>query len=106
MVTMNVVLNKQFYIVISYSSLEEGLSAVAPGKGSNQKDAFIEAAKKSLLTKAESIHGQINQFAASAKLLGREELIKLFYDIYNNDIVEPSQIVADIQTPIIRTAKR
>lgn len=104
MVTVNVVLNKQFYIVISYSSLEGGISSIAPGGA--QKDAFVEAARKTLLTKAESIHGQLNQLAASAKLLNREELIKLFYDIYNNDIVEPNQIVTDIKTPIIESVKK
>ncbi len=105
MVTVNVVLNKQFYIVISYSSLEGGIGAIAPGKGS-QKDAFVAAASKTLLTKAESIHGQLNQLASTARLLDREELIKLFYDIYNNDLVEPNQIVTDITTPIIRSASK
>lgn len=102
MVTVNVVLNKQFYIITSYSSLESGMASVSPGKG-GQKEAFIQAAQKTLLSKAESIHSQLNQVAASAKLLEREELIKLFYDIYNYDIVEPNQIVQDIKTPIIQT---
>ncbi|HUD44742.1 MAG TPA: hypothetical protein VMR41_04325 [Patescibacteria group bacterium] len=102
MVTVNTVLNKQFYIIISYSSLEGGLAAVAPGKGS-QRNVFIQSAQKTLLSKAESIHGQLSQIAASTKLLEREELIKLFYDIFNNDSIEPNQVIADIATPVIQT---
>ncbi len=85
MVTVNVVLNKSFYIVISYSSLEGGVSGAAQSsqKKATQLDAFADKAQKSLQAKAESVLGQLQKFAMSAKILEKEDLIRLYYDIYN-----------------------
>lgn len=102
MVTVNVVLNKQFYMIISYSSLEGGITAITPGKG-GRNNSFFTTAQRTLMTKAQGLHGQLNQIAASAKILEKEDLIKLFYDIYNNDVVEAGQVVDDVQTSIIRS---
>jgi hypothetical protein len=85
MVTVNVVLNKQFYIVIPFSSLEMGVTGAtqATQKGQAQVDAFTTAARKALQTKANSLLGQLQKFATSARVLEKEDLIKLFYEIYN-----------------------
>lgn len=56
MVKVNVVLNKQFYIVLSYNSLEGGVGSAT--KASNKKGAvnqqFVDTAKKMLEGKAEA----------------------------------------------------
>lgn len=85
MVTVNVVLNKQFYIVLPFSSLEMGVTGAAQStrKSATQNDEFITEARKALETKANSLLGQLQKFATSAKILQKEELIKLFYEIYN-----------------------
>lgn len=85
MVTVNVVLNKSFYIVIPYSSLEAGVSGATQTtqKGITQVEIFAQNAKKSLQSKADSILGQLQKFAMSARILEKEDLIKLYYDIYN-----------------------
>jgi hypothetical protein len=86
MVTVNVVLNKSFYIVVPFSSLEMGVAGAAQGqKKQSQKDTFIEAARKVLQNKATSLLGQLQKFATSARILEKEDLIKLFYEIYNED---------------------
>ena len=84
-VTVNVVLNKAFYVVIPYSSLETGVTGVVQStqKGASQAQIFAQNAKKSLQTKTESILTQLQKFAMSARILEKEDLIKLYYDIYN-----------------------
>ncbi len=86
-VTVNVVLNKAFYIVIPYSTLEAGITGVAQSaqKGASQIQIFAQNAKKSLQTKADSVLIQLQKFAMSARLLEKEDLIKLYYDIYNEE---------------------
>lgn len=86
MVTVNVVLNKAFYIVVPFSSLEMGVTGAAqqvPQKPQGQADAFITSARKILTNKANSLLGQLQKFATSAKILQKEDLIKLYYEIYN-----------------------
>ncbi len=87
MVTVNVVLNKSFYVIIHYSSLETGVSGAAQTaqKGISQIEIFAQAAKKSLQSKADSVLMQLQKFAMSAKILEKEDLIKLFYIIYNEE---------------------
>jgi hypothetical protein len=87
MVTVNVVLTKAFYIVIPFSYLELGVvSATQQTQKKSQTENFAAAAQKALETKAESLLGQLQKFASSARVLEREELIKLFYEIYNEGI--------------------
>ncbi|GIW62162.1 MAG: hypothetical protein KatS3mg089_1014 [Patescibacteria group bacterium] len=106
MVRVNVVLNKAFYIVIPFSSLEAGLSGVKQtfGKNESEKYALVEAAKKTLLSKAESLHAQLAKLAISSRTLEKEDLIKLYYDIFNDSPIQASQAEMDINTPIIKPA--
>lgn len=85
LVQMTTVLDKQFYIVIPYSSLEGGISNVVKTTTKNQdySEVFFEQAQASLQTKADSLLSQIHRLSLQAKILEKEELIKLFYDIYN-----------------------
>ena len=102
-VTVNVVLSKAFYIVIPYSSLESGAQGITQlQKGQTQAESLAALAKKPLLLKAENILGQLQKFATSAHILNREDLIKLFYGIYNEDAkIETKELDATIATPII-----
>lgn len=106
MIQVNVVLNKSFYVVVPFSSLEAGVSGVKQTVGKNDlaNQAYIETAKKSLFTKATSVHQQLSKLAIAAKTLEKEELIKLFYDIYNDAPIQGSQADSDINTPLIKQA--
>lgn len=104
MVTVNVVLSKSFYLVIPYTSLEAGVTGAAQTmqKGPLQNEAFAKNAKKTLQTKADTLLGQLQKFAMSARILEREDLIKLFYDIYNPGTgLEVEQVEPGINATII-----
>lgn len=114
LVTINVVLSKSFYIVLSYSSLETGIKGAGKLVQKNAQlqvdfDSFKQTAQKSLDAKAEALLPQLQKFATSAKILEKEELIKLFYELYNEDAttidldqtlpgVESAFIAGDINT--------
>lgn len=106
MVTVNVVLNKSFYIVVPFSSLEMGVTGAAQQtqqKKQTQKDTFIENARKILGNKANSLLAQLQKFASSARVLEKEDLIKLFYEIYNEDTeVDIDQMQAGAEAPVVR----
>ncbi|MEK7605002.1 MAG: hypothetical protein AAB478_00565 [Patescibacteria group bacterium] len=106
MVKVNVVLNKTFYVAIPYTALEAGLSGVKQSisKDLHQKDAFFQSAQKSLLGKADSVNQQLLKLAISSKILGKEELIKLFYDVFNDGPIQGSQADSDINTPLVKPA--
>lgn len=102
LVTVNVILNKSFYIVISYSSLEGGLGSVTSGsKSTGTHSSFIDAAKKTLASKADNVRTQINQLAANVKILEKEDLIRLFYDIYNGELIDPGTVAGGAQSTMV-----
>lgn len=105
MVTVNVVLNKSFYIVVPFSSLEMGITGATQTqqKKQSQRDSFIESAHKILENKANSLLGQLQKFASSARVLEKEDLIKLFYEIYNEDTeVDIEQMQSGADASLIR----
>jgi hypothetical protein len=105
MVTVNVVLNKSFYIIIPFSSLEMGVTGATQTqqKNQSQKETFIESARKTMQNKANSLLGQLQKFASSARILEKEDLIKLFYEIYNEDTeVDIEQMRAGADAPLIK----
>jgi len=109
MVTVNVVLNKSFYIVVPYSSLEMGVTGATQtqAKGQVKAEAFIETARKALQNKANTLLGQLQKFATSAHVLEKEELIKLFYEIYNEDTeIDIDQMQNGADASVIRGEKQ
>lgn len=85
LVTTTSVLDKEFYLIISYSLLEEGIGGVTKiteVKATNLDDFFVRS-KAALHTKAESLLSQIDRMNLRAKPLQKEALITLFHDIYN-----------------------
>lgn len=102
MVTINVVLNKAFYVVIPYSALEGGVKGVTQTQPNSKSEieAFAQAARKALEAKVTTILGHLQKFAVTAKIMEKEDLIKLFYDLYN----EGEKIDAEQMEPGINTA--
>lgn len=108
MVTVNVVLTKAFYIVIPFSYLEMGVvnATQQTTQKKSQIETFAAEAQKALETKAESLMGQLQKFASSAKILEREELIKLFYNIYNEGVgVDISQAQEGAEATMVKGAQ-
>ncbi|MEK7517348.1 MAG: TraC family protein [Patescibacteria group bacterium] len=94
LVKVNVVLDKNFYIVLTHSSLEEGLG--------RDKESFSRTSKAKLSSKAESIHEQLKRINLSAKTLGKEELVKLFYEMYNGEYEHINQVADNVQFPVVK----
>ncbi|OGH24218.1 MAG: hypothetical protein A3B47_04275 [Candidatus Levybacteria bacterium RIFCSPLOWO2_01_FULL_39_24] len=94
LVKVNAVLDKKFYISIHYTGLESGIL----GRGDN----FFLSAKAKLATKAESLHAMLRRMNLAAKTLTKEELVKLFHEIYNGDIEQIDKIAQNIKYPIVK----
>lgn len=86
LVKFNTVLDKKFYISISYSYLEKGPQINVKGND------FLTSAKATLHTKAESLLGQLLKLSVRAKILQKDDLVKLFYDVYNQESDTPLRL--------------
>jgi hypothetical protein len=86
LVKNNDVLDKKFYVVISYSFLEKGAGQSIDARS---KDSFVQDARTMLGIKAQSILQELSHVGLVAKVLRRDELIKTYYQIYNQE--EPNE---------------
>ncbi len=82
------VLDKQFYLTIPYSGLERGAVSTSIGLTSTKTSPsslndFFQEAKAGLHAKAESLVSQLDRLELRAHILEKEELVKLYYDVYN-----------------------
>jgi len=91
MVKKNNVLDKKFYVVIPFSSLELGVtstltSMIKPRKNlPYSKEDILQKAQLSLNPKKDHLIKLFSRIGLSAKQLETKELISLFYEIYNNE---------------------
>lgn len=82
----NKVLEKKFYLIISFSPLELGLKNAL---GSSKKklpfsiDYILSRAKTSLLPKRDHMLRQLGRIGLKGRQLTTQELVELFYNIYN-----------------------
>lgn len=96
------VLDKQFYIVIPYSGLEAGAtSLITRPKNGKGLDVFFEEALASLTTKAESLLEQLHRLSLQVKILEKDELTKLFYDVYNQG-ESLTTTTSDTEKPMVK----
>lgn len=82
LVKNNVVLDKKFYIVISFSFLEKGAANVG---NSRDKNAFVNDAKNSLYSKSQSVIQELSRIGLNSQVLRKNELIRVYYEIYNQE---------------------
>lgn len=99
LIKVNTVLNKAFYMVVSYSSFEKGITGV-----NIKKNDFFDQAKTALHTKAESLLSQLLRLGLKSKILDEDSLIRLFYDIYNQEETTISNLAEAASAPIVKTA--
>lgn len=80
----NRVLEKKFYLVIPFSSLELGVKgALGKKKLPFSKDYITSRAKTSLLPKRDHLLRQLSRFGLRGKQLTTQELVELFFNLYN-----------------------
>ncbi|MEK7092463.1 MAG: hypothetical protein AAB907_02465, partial [Patescibacteria group bacterium] len=96
LVKVNSVLAKSFYVVIPYSYLEKGVT------GSISLDAVSSALK----TKTDTVVTQLSRLSLKAKILDKEDLVRLFYDIYNPNNSTSASITEGIGAPIVRGGQK
>lgn len=104
MTKVNVVLSKQFYMVIPFSSMELGAASAtqATSKNGVVTDAFAQKAQEAIMAKSESLLGQLRKLSSSAKLLEKEELAKLFYEIYNDNTYSMADVDTSVHGALVR----
>lgn len=100
LIKVNTVLDKKFYIIIPYSPLEKGAKAVV-SKGNALADA-----KSALMGKTTALMDQIGRLSLRARPLENEDLIKLFYEIYNEELTQSAAPLQTVSTPIVSGAKQ
>jgi hypothetical protein len=82
LVKNNDVLDKKFYITISYSYLEKGAGNVAAPK---DKNAFYMDAKNILSSKSSSVVQELSRIGLKSNILRGTQLVRTFYEIYNQE---------------------
>lgn len=88
-VKKNNVLDKSFYVIIPFSTLELGATKALGAIVKRQKgflypkDYILERAKMNLYPKRDHLVRQFNRLGLKTKELTTQEAIQLFYDIYN-----------------------
>jgi len=90
-VAKNEVLDKKFYIVIPMSALELGVkqaltSTFALKKLPFDKDYILQKAKTNLYPKRDHVLRQVARLGLKGKQLNTQELIQLFFNIYNPEV--------------------
>lgn len=80
-VKKNIVLEKRFFFVVPFSPLELGISGTNPSL--LKKDYVISRAKTSLYPKRDNLIRLLAKIGLSANVLYRQELVELFYNLYN-----------------------
>ncbi|HUD04828.1 MAG TPA: hypothetical protein VMR59_02495 [Patescibacteria group bacterium] len=102
LVKVNTVLDKKFYVVIPYSSLEKGASGAREAlKSGTGQDSFVVGARASLHSKAESIHTQLRRLNLKARTLDEEQLTKLFYEIFNDSAINQVKTSPAVSPPVL-----
>lgn len=84
----NRVLEKKFYLVIPFSSLELGVRGAFGQKKKLPfpKDYILQRAKTALLPKRDHLLRLLGRIGLRGKQLTTQELVELFYNIYNPTI--------------------
>ncbi len=97
-------LDKKIYIVVPYSYLEASVVPAGGQKKPKQQSAngpFAEQAKNALISKRSVIQAQVERMGLMARPLSHEELIKLFYEMLNNDTITVDFDSQDIRNVIV-----
>lgn len=108
-VQQKTVLDKKFYLIITFSPLELGLKAVGTRKPTKAKSkaALIADAKIALTPKRDHLIKQLARLGLLARQLTTQELIELFYDIYNPAPLGTQRVILDSQSytaPLVEPA--
>lgn len=105
------VLDKKFYIIVPFSALELGPASVLKTGGRGLPyplETILQRAKTNLYPKRDHLIRQFSRLGLQLKPLNTQELIKLFYNIYNPEATGFEEFVSssEYQAPILSTSKK
>lgn len=90
-------LDKKTYVIIPISFIEMGAgSAVKSAKG-----GFSEQAKDALISKRNTVVSQIERIGLTARTLNNDEMISLFYEQFNQEIINTDFNSNDIKNIVL-----
>lgn len=93
-------LDKKIYVVIPFSQLELGAASVA--QNAAQKNISLnDRVKSGLINKRNNVLNQIERMGLIARPLSTDELIKLYYEIFNQEFVTLDFNSQDIKNVIL-----
>ncbi len=113
LISKNEVLDKSFYVVIPYQEMlltspENPLKKLFSRRSKViiNKSAILKKAQIQLEPKKEHLIKQFNRIGIKAKQLTNQELIELFYDIYNPDLSRQQHLrgAEEYTAPLVRPA--
>lgn len=105
-VQQKTVLDKKFYLIVNYSPLEGIFKGGKKGTGT-KKAVLLESAKAALAPKRDHVIKQTARLGLATRQLITQELIELFYDIYNPAPTGTQRVLLDnasYTTPIVEPA--
>lgn len=108
-VQQRTVLDKKFYLAVNFSPLEMGFAGIrlkAPTGAKSKTELLIEA-RTTLMPKRDHIIKQTARLGLVTKQLTTQELVELFYDIYNPAPTGTQRVLLDTSsytTPIVEPA--
>lgn len=107
-VQQKTVLDKRFYLIINYSPLEGGFKGVSKNSSTPKgKAALLDGAKAALAPKRDHVIKQTARLGLLTRQMTTQELIELFYDIYNPAPTGTQRVLLDTDsytTPIVEPA--
>ena len=112
LVSKNQVLDKRFYVIIPYigidlSQIKSFGGVFAPKRPRVSKWAVLEKAKVNLAPKVDHLIKQLSRIGIKAIRLTTEELVELFYDLYNPEIAREQKAALgtrEYTTPVVEPA--
>ncbi len=106
-VQQKTILDKRFYLVLSFSPIELGLTGIKKPVKTNNKEQLVQDAKVALAPKREHLIKQTARLGLTTKQLTTKDLIELFYDIYNPAPTGTQRVILDsasYTTPMVEPA--
>jgi len=100
-VKKNTVLEKRFFFVISFSPLELGISGA--NTSSLRKDYVLSRAKTSLYPKRDHLLRLLAKIGLSGTVLQKQELVELFYNLYNPSATGKNLAPVESYTDVVLT---
>lgn len=95
-------LDKKIYIVIPFSQLELGVATTVKTQTTDKKNLPLsERVKSALLSKRNNIATQVERMGLIARPLTTNELIKLYYELFNQEFITLDFDSSDIKNVIL-----